>query len=269
MRLNIPTKYEIKYPLANRKYYSAYSKPIIAELLYGSCKGFCMYCGKTVNIEGDRNFQIEHAVDKEGNLHSELDPSNILKHCKFNLASACPECNQVCKKAVDKIDFRSHYEKYYKEKDAIPSCPASCDAVCELYSDIRNEYIKKNAIILQPIGIDDSYGISFDLVKHIYIPDAEAMEEMQMFITQNHIDRFRLNDDRFSPSVVDICNKILTWYDSGVVTYEGIKKSLEAESYQNILGEIFEKYIVNNFVDKPIEKLISFCKLLIILEAVP
>ena len=53
-------------------------------------------------------------------------------------------------------------------------CPKDCTEMCDVYRKVREEYIQKNAIILQPQGTkrnDVQYDIVYSLLKHIYEPD--------------------------------------------------------------------------------------------------
>lgn len=263
MKIELPTRYDIDYPKRNIKYYSAYGKPKLVKKLYDSCNGYCMYCGKTLNVEGDRNFHLEHSVDKGGNTHQELDPNGVLEHCKFNMAIACAKCNTVCKKMVEKINLASYAP--------LPKCPSKCDKICEAYVKIREDYITKNAIILQPQGIQEPipHMIAYDLLKHIYVPTGTDGQESVMFTVQNHIDRFELNGDRFSTCIIELCSKMVLWYESGIKNVEGLMDVLSNETHLNVLGEIFTKFIKRYFIDKPAEELIDFCRLLVILDAVP
>ena len=90
--------------------------------------------------------------------------------------------------------------------------------LCDKYSEIRGEYVKKNAIVLQPLGIEElgEQAIVYNLAKHIYETNDEITDEANIFLVQNHIDRFRLNSDRFSPSIIDLCVKIVSMIESGV-----------------------------------------------------
>ena len=263
MKVELPTKYDIEYPKRNIKYYSTYGKPKLAKKLYESCKGYCMYCGKTINIEGDRNFHLEHSVDKGGNVHQEMDPNGVLEHCKFNLAIACTKCNTVCKKMVEKINLAS-YAPLHK-------CPSNCDEMCDTYSKIREEYITKNAIILQPQGIQEPipHMIAYDLLKHIYMPTGVDGQESVIFTIQNHIDRFELNGERFSTCIIDLCSKMVLLYERGINSVEGLLDALNDETHFNVLGEKFTLFVEKFFREKSIEELIDFCKLLVVLDAVP
>ena len=262
MKIELPTKFDIDYPKRNIKYYSAYGKSKLAKKLYDSCNGYCMYCGKTVSIEGDRNFHLEHSVDKGGDTHREMDPNGVLEHCKFNMAVACAKCNLVCKKMVDKINLADFAP--------LPKCPSKCDDTCETYSKIRTEYITKNAIILQPKGIQEPipHMIAYDLLKHIYVPMGADGQEAVIFTIQNHIDRFELNGDRFSTCIIDLCGKIVLWYERGIKDVEGLLDALNAEKHLNILGEGFAVFMQKYFSRRLIEEMIDFCKLLVILDAV-
>lgn len=263
MKVELPTEFKIDYPNRNIKYYSAYGKPKLVKKLYDSCNGYCMYCGKLVNVEGDRNFHLEHSVDKDGNTHQEMDPYGVLEHCKFNLAIACSKCNLVCKKMVDKVNLASFFP--------LSKCPSNCDDMCEKYSRIREEYITKNAIILQPKGIQQPvpHLIAYDLLKHIYVPMETNGNEAVMFTIQNHIDRFELNGERFSTSIIELSSKIVLWYERGIKDVEGLLDALNAEKSFNVLGDRFTVFVQEYFSDKVVDELIDFCKLLIVLDAVP
>lgn len=263
MKINLPTQFNISYPLKNIKYYSSSGKRKIARLLFSGCQGYCMYCGKTVNIEGDRSFHLEHSVDKDGNDGQEEDPFEVLKHCKYNLAIACAECNTVCKKMVDKVDLKKY--------SPINKCPSTCNNMCDFYISIREDYMKKNAIILQPEGRRNpvNHLIAYNLLKHIYEPSGvEGQDEVNFFV-QNHIDRFELNGRRFSPCVIDICCKVVSLYDKGIKRVGNIIDELEETTYFNILGIQFVSFIDNLFRTKEIDDLVEFCKMLVILDAVP
>lgn len=263
MRVELPTKYNVEYPSQNLKYYAKYSKPKMAERLYRSCKGYCMYCGKSVHIEGDKIYHLEHSVDKKGNGKQENDPDGVLEHCKYNLAISCPECNEVCKKLVDKINLA--------EFGILPGCPAQCNEMCDMFFRIREAYMEKNAIILQPLGKDlpIPHQISYDLLKHIYVPNCSEGHENVLFFVQNHIDRFELNGRRFSQSIIEICCKIVSWHECGIKETDKLLDALKADKPLNVVGIKFIEFIFCNFANQPLQGLIDFCRLLVILDAVP
>lgn len=265
MRVDLPTEFDIDYPRRNLKYYSSSNKPKIAKKLINGSQGYCMYCGKKVNIEGDRVFHIEHSVDKGGNGHQEEDPNGVLKHCKFNLAVACFECNMVCKKIVEKSDLAKF--------SPLPKCPSTCDEMCKKYIQIREDYMKRNAIILQPQGRNKPipHMITYNLLKHIYEPNCSEGHEDVLFFVQNHIDRFELNGRRFSPCILKICSKIVLEYENGNRNFAGIMSVLEEDKldYDNILGIKYVEFLNIYFAKRSEEHLIDFCKLLVVLDAVP
>ena len=263
MKIKLPTRFEVNYPKKNRKYYSSHNKPIIAKILYESSRGYCMYCGKTIHIEGDEIYHVEHSVDKASKEYTKYDPHEVLKHCKFNLAVVCSECNTVCKKMVDKANL--------EQFAPLPKCPKTCVEMCDMYREIRNDYMNKNAIILQPLGKEEPtpYLIAYNLLKHIYEPDCPEENEEAVFFIQNHIDRFELNGRRFSSNVIDISCKIVLWYEKGITSIDALMECLRNEKHFNVLGERFVDFIEETFADKPSEKLVRFCKLLVILDAVP
>ncbi len=262
MKLSIKTKFNIKYPESNYKYYNANSGPRerLTSLLIKSCKGYCMYCGKKVTIESDEYFQIEHSVDKNGNIHQEVDTSGALEHCKYNLAISCPQCNQVCKKAVEKINL----QKY----EPIESCPEKCLDICKKYTEIRKEYINRNAIILQPYGINSlgERAITYNLCKHIYEPSDDIKDEASIFLIQNHIDRFKLNGDRFSPTIIDLCVKIVAFIEAGVTDVNNIFLLLDLEKPENVIGIDFITYLKDMFMSSSYFEIEKFCRLLVLLD---
>ena len=262
MKLSVKTKFNIKYPKSNYKYYNANSGPRerLTSLLIDSCKGYCMYCGKKVTIECDEYFQIEHSVDKSGNIHQEMDASGALEHCKYNLAISCPQCNQVCKKAVEKINL----QKY----EPIEKCPEECLDICKKYNKIRKEYIKKNAIILQPYGIDSlgESAIIYNISKHIYEPNDDIKDEGSIFLIQNHIDRFKLNGDRFSPIIIDLCVRIVGYIESGVTDTNNIFLLLDLEKPENVLGIDFITYLKDMFMGSSSYEIGKFCRMIVLLD---
>lgn len=264
MKLDVKTKFDIVYPLKNYKYYNPNSGPRkrLTSLLVKSCKGFCMYCGKKITTESNENYQIEHSVDKDGNIHQEIDKTGALEHCKYNLAISCNECNQVCKKVVDKTDLAKY--------EPIPKCPSTCKDLCDKYQQIRNEYIKKNAIVLQPIGIDElgEHAIIYNMAKHIYEPSSDIIDEAQLFLIQNHIDRFRLNGDRFSTSIIELCVKIVDMIEGGVRNVNSIFSLLSLEKPENVIGVDFIDYLRATFQFSSCEEMDRFCRMLVLLDAI-
>ena len=263
MNVTLKTKYDIEYPTDNFKYYNANSGPRkrITKLLLRACNGYCMYCGKRVTVESNENYHIEHSVDKDGNGHQEIDETGALEHCKFNLAISCSECNQVCKKVVEKVDLLKYAP--------IHKCPKKCIDLCPQYNEIRKEYIKKNAIILQPIGIDSlgDGAVSYNLLKHIFEPSEEIHDEDSIFLIQNHIDRFKLNAERFSPEIINLCVKITGLIDMGAKDVESLFRQLELEKPENIIGIEFIKYLKCNLGKQTCKEIDRFCRMLVVLDA--
>ena len=111
------------------------------------------------------------------------------------------------------------------------------------------------------------------LLKHIFVPayegDYEEDDEKIRFFIQNHIDRFELNGRRFTSSVVDICVKIVTWYNNGTIEYDALMENLSMESFSNVLGALFWEYLQLEFDKQSVKKMVDFCELLVILDAVP
>lgn len=261
MKIKLPTHFNVAYPKENRKYYSGNSKGKLRELLLAASKGYCMYCGKQLTQDQDRIVQIEHSVDKEGNINQK-EKHTFLEHCKYNLALSCVKCNEEYKKRVYKIDF----SKY----DPGMGCPKDCTEMCDVYRKVREEYIQKNAIILQPQGTkrnDVQYDIVYSLLKHIYEPDIVGGNNIDKFIVQNHIDRFDLNGERFTYSIIDVCAEIVYCFQSGMTEMETILSYFEDKTYSNVVGEQFVKFLRKYFGGGSTDSMIRFCRMLVIVEA--
>ena len=106
LELQIPTEFPMEYSkvLKNQKYYSNNSK-FIRAMLRKASKGYCMYCGKKTIIEGEDISQIEHSVDKDGNIN-QINKECFLTNCKYNFASACPKCNMTYKAFIYNMLFK-------------------------------------------------------------------------------------------------------------------------------------------------------------------
>lgn len=266
MKIAIQTKFidERDYPRKNLKYYtSSGPKKRLTDQLLDTCKGYCMYCGKKVIIESDYRFQLEHTVDKDGNINQELDCNEVLKHCKFNLAISCSECNQVCKKVVDKVDLG--------KLNSLGKCPSICTNVCKNYNELKNEYEKKNAIILQPLGNSElgDKAIVYNLLDHLYEPDEKIKNDDNRFFIQNHIIRFKLNGNRFSKAIVDISARVVDLIDSGLSNTNDLFRILKGEEFVNIIGEDFVAFLEKYFFNSSCERIRNFCSLLVILDSIP
>ncbi len=264
--LEFPTSFNISYPRKNIKYYTQYGKKKILPQLMSSCKGFCMYCGKTIRTESDERYNIEHAVDKEGNLHQTDKSVAVLSNCKYNLAISCPECNLVCKKIIDKIDVNKY--------SPIPNCPNECSSPCDLFLEIRKDYMKKNTIILQPRQVDknNKYKIYYNLLKHIFVTSCDEKNDAIRFFIQNHIDRFELNGRRFTLSIINICVQVVTWYDNGMKNGRGLLDTLimeqEMGNIHNIMGNVFTDFLLNTFRGREAQDMVDFCRMLVLLDAI-
>ena len=147
------------------------------------------------------------------------------------------------------------------------------------FNSLRNDYIKRNAIILQPVGIQNDYvkyGIMYDLIKHTYFPNIVSVKDDEenflyecnkgIFYIQNHIDRFKLNGERFSECVIDICAEIVFLCENGFSDISTIWEYYADRMVDNVVGEIFIEYLKGVFKD--LQKLIEYCKLLVLFNAV-
>ena len=263
--LAIPTSFlrESDYPHENKNYYSSHAQAkLFKKTLLKASKGYCMYCGRIVSVDGEDVSQIEHAVDKRGNDNQSKDDDTFLSNCKYNLGIACPNCNMIYKKSIRKIDLQGRQEK----------CPEkTCDEKCDLYLDAWIEYIGMNYLILQPLGYEENgekCSITYDLLGQYYEPAYYMRNEHLKFLTTNHIQQFCLNCERVPLTILDICEEIIQLSEMGVNDMKAVYEFLNNQRYPNYLGILFMEWVKEYFIDiqKEFVELVEFCKLEIILS---
>ena len=101
----------------------------------------------------------------------------------------------------------------------------NCSVPCNEYKELRQEYLKCNSILLQPLGVEECK-IEYDLLKHVFRPNAES-EEKKLLI-QEHINRFHLNREMYSSSILHVCEFIIAIRDN-------VQAEIECEGLFNIL----------------------------------
>ena len=262
MKLYLPESYHIDYPNSNLDYYSGKNSQIMRSILFRASSGYCMYCGTTLVSDDKVNFQLEHSVDKEGN-YNQTSKNSMLRNCKFNLSAACSRCNMIYKKRIEKIDFEDY--------ELLEVCPEECDSMCNPYIQMRNDYCKNNAIILQPFGYlceDVSYGVAYNLLRHTYEPACELGAEKDTLFVMHHIMRFALNRENFSKSIVDICVELCELYDRGMDNIQFLLGFEKGKRQSNIIGVLFLEFLEDKFYGKKTDELIDFCAMLVVLSVV-
>lgn len=261
MRLEFPTKYKVIYPKGNKRYYGDKYKREIEKSLLEASNYYCMYCGRNLKIDDDIQLNIEHSIEKGGYEKDKI--VEFLAHCKFNLSVACQSCNQKYKtRMIEKLGVDMVKKEVACEK-------LECTKPCKEYLEITNEYLKINSIILQPNGVcfenSGECGIEYDLLKNIFRPIFSDDRAKINFI-EEHISRFHLNREMFSECILKICEIIITIIDEfGYdIKISAIIKVLNIQRFDNVLGEIYVKFIKDNFRD--VSDLYEFCKLIILIE---
>ena len=271
-KIVFPTNFDLDLPKENKKYYSNTNKDELINILRIASNDYCMYCGRSIRNDGDIFGQLEHSVDKEGNIGQNDDNKyEYLRNCKYNLSLACPNCNMKCKKIVEKLNLTD-------VPISINCQEIDCsNGYCAIYSKLRKKYIKQNAIILQPQGIPSkNYMIAFDLLKQVFIPLVDGNEfihaecsEYDFFLLQNHISKFRLNGDRRTEIVLDICADIVYLYEKGIKETRALLAFFENKHLSNVIGVIFLEYLNRLFCDdEKASRMVKYCKLLVVLDAV-
>ncbi len=261
MKLLLPERYNIEYPDNNLVYYSGNNSRIMRDMLFEASSGYCMYCGTTLVSDDKVNFQLEHSVDKEGNYNQ--GQNSMLRNCKFNLSAACSRCNMIYKKRIEKINFNDY--------ELMEECSEKCDEMCKTYIQMRNDYCKNNAIILQPFGYshnDISYNVCYNLLRHTYEPACELSTEKDTLFVMHHIMRFALNRENFSKSIVDICVEVCEFYDSGITDGQVLMKIEKEKRQSNIIGKKFVDFLGEKYIKKDVGELIEFCSMLVVLSVV-
>lgn len=260
MKINLPCHFDIKYPKENRAYYSGAmsSQTMIRSILLNASNGYCMYCGTLLYVENMDISQIEHSVDKNGNK-SQSEKISPLTNCKYNLSITCQDCNMKYKKQVKKIDLAGRFGK---------KCPKKCEKPCEEYKILRKQYIIDNSIILQPQGILDEdvyYGVVYDTIKNMYGPNDDE-DDRNLFI-QQHIIRFRLNGEKRSDNVIDICSDIVELYEMGVSNVDSLFEHISKKKQVNVIGKEFIQKLRYLFPKRQVEELVEYCRMTVICSA--
>lgn len=260
MKLNFPTHFRVEYPDENRKYYAASNKHVLANKLLFASQGFCMYCGKRINHDDNPIYNLEHSIEKT------IDENEyyILRHCKFNISIACPTCNQKYKKRMNEIVDSEEVRKLLDvdEKECLQK---HCKIPCQRYNKLKEEYLTRNHILLQPLGAEGC-AIQYDMLKQVFRPNAKEKEKKS--IIQEHINRFHLNSEMYSNTVLHICEFIVAIEDNAKsgLDCEGLFNILAVYRVENRIGLEFIDFLKEYFYD--MEELLEFCEMLLILDFV-
>lgn len=264
MRIDFPTNFEVNYPEDNKNYYGETFKKDLEKVLLRASDYYCMYCGRRILLDNEYYFNLEHSIEKDGYLGIEK-PKTPFKNCKFNLSITCIKCNQKYK---NKMINRVPYNMVNKELNCLSKC---CSEPCQEYIQTKNEYLKRNKIILQPSGVKNDKGkffrIQYDLIKQIYVPNLqEEMSTEEINFIQEHIARFNLNRSTSSTCIMEVCE--LLWKIIDIITETfTVKKVLEIAKevhFNNVIAKLFLRFVEQNIHD--ISMLKDFCELYMILS---
>lgn len=266
MFIELPTKYDIDInEWENANFYNKNKdNEKLRKRLLDASKYYCMYCGRSLLIDGDCIGQLEHSVDKEGNIGQEKDEETFLTHCKYNFSIACPMCNGSCKTTSRKISFL--------EREKNLSCLGKkCSSKCKEYDSVRKEYIERNHLILQPDGIEKEgtkYKINYNLLGHYLEPSVETDNIEAWLLTMNHIRTFRMNDERFTYSIIDTAAEIVELARGGMIDKDTILGYKRSGHFTNILGEKFVDFLDITFSPERVDDMVDFCEMLVLLDAI-
>lgn len=216
------------------------------ELLEKVSEKHCMYC--YTNLKNDRGLtegHLEHAIEKN-------DKNSILAECVPNIGLACSTCNMSFKRRGEKErkEFIQNEKKLIENKT---DCQKSkCKKMCDDYKKLREKYLEKGHIILQPQGV---YGkdtgcdlrIQYNLSTAEFEPSVEYgeySEDERKFIL-DHINKFQLNDEKIrTQALFDFLDDTIEsqgWY------------SRKKEYHANIIVDLFIEILDKMEPDKRME----------------
>jgi len=227
IELLFPTHFTIKYPTRNFKYYSTPNKKKeIRKLLLEASSNYCMYCGNLIIINNKNYSHIEHSIEKKNEKKD--NNAKYLTHCKYNLSIACSVCNTSFKKvAIKEVKINESY-----------ICPKTCNNICSEYQNNIDDYIRKNKIILMPQGIKNLnayyYKIVYDVLNMTFKYQKNInYSKIDIDFIENHIKRFKLNDNEYKPSdVIKVCEYVIE-----------NQKIPKKKSFYNIIADLFIEYL--------------------------
>ncbi|WP_024292373.1 hypothetical protein [Lacrimispora indolis] len=263
MYIVFPTLFHVRYPKKNKLYYNSNNIGEIKKILWISSKGFCMYCGRKIDIDNQIYSDIEHSVEKKGQ-YEQNGKESILTHCKFNMSLSCSKCNQKYKtRMLESIELD---EKDYDIKTCLSK---QCSRPCKKYIRLKTMHCHYNNIILQPGGVkyeNIQCQIVYNLVKHTYEPMYWGKNKQCDDYIWNHISRFHLNREMKSESIIKVCEFIINLYENfnQEFSINQFKVIMDEYIYENYLAILFVDYIVRNF--RHALQIYEFCKFIIILS---
>lgn len=198
----------------------------LADLLYKTTSGYCMYCYSRIEVDSKRFGHLEHSIEKRY--------STRLEQCAPNIGLACPKCNLSFKKVGE--DGQVFTKKQIESYEQSVCIQQKCIKECSAYKKLKRAYLKKRKIILQPMGVTlrkHTYKIQYNLLKLSFEHSTTVpyTDEEKEFINQ-HISKFNLNDSKYrTREILKFCEDVING-----------DTSLRKGKYNN--------YIVDLFMDK-------------------
>ena len=166
-------------------------KKELKKVLAEASHGYCMYCYRRIDLDGENYGHLEHAIEKNN--------SDKLIDCVPNIAIACSVCNTSYKKRGEQ---QRKLSKKVMEKYNSTVCKSGCVKSCLAYEKIKEEYVKNQyaQIILQPLGVKgmdskEELRIEYDILNAQFKPsNNQQYTDREKEFIQKHIDRFQLNE---------------------------------------------------------------------------
>lgn len=245
--MNIDEFMKIEMPIfkpqydTNEKYgYKNKYEGNLANLLYSTTDGYCMYCFCKISIDSKRFGQLEHSIEKV--------QATKLKNCVLNIGLACPKCNTSFKRRGEKSFLLSKKEKKIFESSTC--LKSNCKKECREYKKIKRRYVKARKIILQPNGVtinNRCYKIQYNLFNFCFEPfDGVPYREGELEIINSHISKFNLNDCEYR-------TKELLYFCEDIINGD---KNIRKRKYNNMLVDLFIEKVLNI----PHEDLVKLCE---------
>lgn len=233
-------KRRIKYGYKNSK-----EKENLYNVLEMCSEGYCMYCYTRIRVDGKRNGNLEHAIEKKN--------SDKLIECIPNIGLACTTCNQTFKKRGDQK--RRLSENIIREFEEKSKCTLEkrkrCTVPCGALKKMQKHYnaSAEGKIILQPMGVKgnetgEPLALQYDVLNMEFRPASNFhtySEEEKIFI-EMHIKHFRLNDPvyktrqlyDFIRNVIDNNGQMPQYEYNNWVVHQ-FRKNMETKSSSEIL----------------------------------
>lgn len=211
------------------------------DLLSNTTSGYCMYCYDAIVINNKKRGQIEHGIEQNNSKAR-------LSDCVPNLGIACEICNDSYKRRGE--GKRKLPKDMIEEFEKGECIGYDCKQMCNKFLKIREEYVSKGRIILQPFGVTNKdtgheLRLQYDLLKCKYVPCHTYYEysKEELDFIKAHIELFGLNSSERK-------NYEVGKYCKNVVNYRSLMPDIK---YNNLVVELFREKLMKIELEKAIK----------------